>query len=417
MHEVIAFFFVSMLVVAIAVVAQRRVGEQLGQLVFLGLCLRIIGATLRYEVIERAYGGGSDAKQYFFFGKLYAERMANFDFGFFLADEEWGMPHWWGTQFIRSIAGVVVFVLGENLRAAFVLFSCCAFLGQYLVVEAFGNAYGQDRKVEFAKWAWFWPSLWFWPSSVGKEAVLTLGVGLFAYGYVGRKGKFDLKALAGGFFIAAAIRPHVAMLFGLSIAFAEFLRRKRVGPGRKLLSALLMLVVAAASVRVGLSQLGLADADLEGIEEFFEHRAVSTEQGGSRIYRATGVLAIPVAFVNVFFRPFPFEATGIQIFSSAEIWLFWYLVFRSRRGLRAGLKTWRENRFAGLALPVTLGLGFFYGLAFANLGIIARQRTLLLPFLLSLLAIPRGAVAPLVVQGNAMLVRAIRAGPNRGRTE
>ena len=34
-------------------------------------------------------------------------------------------------------------------------------------------------------------------------------------------------------------------------------------------------------------------------------------------------------------------------------------------------------------------LALLYGLAFANLGIIARQRVVVLPFLMSLLAIPR----------------------------
>lgn len=389
MQELIAFLVVAILVLMTGLVAQRRVGGRLGQLILIGLCLRIVGATLRLEVIEHAYGGGSDAKSYFYFGNMYAERMANFDFRFFLGDDDAASPRWWGTQFIRSVTAVVIFLIGNNLRAAFLLFSCFSFTGQYLIVEAFGNAFGKEHRPRLAAFSWLWPSLWFWPSSVGKEAILTLGLGLFTWGYVGKKGSPEWRALIPGLFIAAAIRPHVAMVFGLAMAAGELIGRRQTGARSKILSAVVALVLAAVSIRFGLTQLGLGDADLEGIEEYFEHRSFATEQGGSRIYRARGVLAIPMALVNVFLRPFPWEARGIQIFSGLEIWTFWVVFFLNRHGLAAGLRGWRTNRFARLAAPLGGALAMLYGLAFANLGIIARQRVLVLPFTLSLLAIPR----------------------------
>lgn len=413
MQELLAFLVVSMVVVAIGVVAQRRVGGALGQLIFLGLCLRIVGATLRLEVIEHAYGGGSDAKSYFHFGQMYAERMAQFDFSFFLGDERAIVPKWWGTQFIRSVAAVLVFFMGGNLRALFLVFSCFSFLGQFLVVEAFGNAYGRERRADFARWVWFWPSLWFWPSSIGKEALLTLGLGVFTWGYVGR-GRPAWKALLAGMAIAVAIRPHVAMIFGLSMGVAELLRFRAVSTRTRVMHIMAILLLAGLSVRFGLSQLGLADADLEGIEEYFEHRAFSTEQGGSRIYRARGPLAIPIALVNVVFRPFPWEATGMQFFSGAEIWLFWFVLFRTRRGLGTTLRYWRDNRFTLIAVPLGMALSLLYGLAFANMGIIARQRVLMLPFLISLLAIPRTLPqARVAVQNGGAARFPIRDGPHR----
>src|SRR5689334_5619466 len=119
MHELVAFILVSALIAGAALVLQRRIGGTLGQLVLFGLCLRIIGATLRFEVIERAYGGASDSKQYLHFGGIYAARMADFDFGFLLGDENDPLPRWWGTSFIRSVTAVVVFFIGYNARAAF----------------------------------------------------------------------------------------------------------------------------------------------------------------------------------------------------------------------------------------------------------------------------------------------------------
>ena len=414
MQDLLAFLIVSVVVVAAAFVVQRRIGGRLGQLLFLGLCLRIIGSTLRLEVIERAYGGGSDAKNYMYYGKLYAERIADFDLSFFLGDDQLADSRWWGTQFVRNVTAVVIFFIGDNIRAAFLIFSCFSFLGLYFIIEAFGNACGRDHRSEYARWALFWPSLWFWPSSVGKEALLTLGLGLFIWGYVGRRGTMEWRALLGGLFIAFAIRPHVAMIFALSLAVAEFLRQGPRGTRGKLVTGLAVAVLLAISVRTGLSQLGLADADLEGIEEFFEHRSFSTEQGGSRIYRARGPLAIPVAFMNVFLRPFPWEATGIQILSGAEIWFFWGMLFSYRRGLGAVKRIWRTNRFTVLAAPLGMSLAMLYGLAFANLGIIARQRVLVLPFVVSLLALTRiygPRPAPREEPANGRL--RVRDGPQR----
>jgi hypothetical protein len=414
MLELLVFLIVSAMLIAFAFVAQRRVGGYLGQLLFLAICLRILGATLRLEVIEHAYGGGSDAKSYFRFGQAYAERMAQLDFSFFLGDDRAITPKWWGTQFIRSVSAVVIFLIGPNLRAIFLVFSCFSFFGQYLIVEAFGNAFGRERRADFARWCWFWPSLWFWPSSIGKEALLTFGLGLFTWGYVGRWNRPDWRALLGGLALAAAVRPHVAMIFALSIGVAELLRGRASTSRGRVINALAVLILAGLSVRFGLSQLGLADADLEGIEEYFEHRAFSTEQGGSRIYRARGPLAVPIGLVNVLFRPFPWEARGMQLLSGAEIWVFWFILYRTRRGLSNTLRNWRANRFMIVAAPLGLALSLLYGLAFANMGIIARQRVLMLPFLISLLAIPRTLARTRSTVENGEAARfGIREGPRR----
>jgi len=104
-------------------------------------------------------------------------------------------------------------------------------------------------------------------------------------------------------------------------------------------------------------------------------------------------------------RPFPWEATGISAFSSAEIWIFWVLVFRRRRDIVVAMRGWRENRFLVFAYPVGISLALLYGLAFSNLGIIARQRVVVLPFLLSLLAVSQSTQAPDGIRPSARPLR------------
>jgi hypothetical protein len=63
------------------------------------------------------------------------------------------------------------------------------------------------------------------------------------------------------------------------------------------------------------------------------------------------------------------------------------------------------------AFPLVMGISLMYGLAFANLGIISRQRSIILPFMLTLLAAGRlgrkqpspAAVPSLVVHGGRPL--------------
>jgi hypothetical protein len=387
MEEWFAFTIVAALVLAVGLLAQSRVRDaRLAQFLVLALVVRIIGSTLRYEVLDAFYGGGGDSKLYFFFGRQYADRIRDLDFGFLLGDDTID-GRWWGAQFMKSLTGFVMFVIGDHVRAAFLVFACSAFVGVVLFVEAFGVSYGANRRPAFAKWLWFWPSVWFWPSSIGKESVLMLAIGLVVRAYVGRNGRPLWPMFAAGLLLAAAIRPHVAMIVALSALLAELVRqRPKKLPGNRVLPAIAALVLAGLSVQFGLRQLGLGDADLEGIEEYFENRAAHTEQGGSQISRVSGPLTVPMGLVNVLMRPFPWEARGLTALSSAEIWLLWLLVFNRRQRVRLAIHRWRENRFLVFAFPLGTSLALLYGIAFANLGIIARQRVVIFPFLLSLLA-------------------------------
>ncbi|HXK17611.1 MAG TPA: hypothetical protein VNG33_07405, partial [Polyangiaceae bacterium] len=153
---------------------------------------------------------------------------------------------------------------------------------------------------------------------------------------------------------------------------------------RRITGIVIAGALAAYSLQAGLKQMGLGDADLEGVQEHFEFRAGQTEQGGSRIEKSSGVLAIPMAFVTILTRPFLWEARGVALLSSLEITLFWGIVWLRRRTAWALVKNWRQSAFTRFGAAFSFGISLMYGLAFANLGIIARQRAVILPYLLTL---------------------------------
>lgn len=384
MADLLIFALLAVIALAIGTTwAQRSLRPAWLGVFVAGLALRVVGSTARLEVMDLVYSGVGDARMYFDYGRQYVSQIHDLDFRFLTAE---GSPtgQWWGTQFVRSVCAFVMLITNESFRGTFFVFSLFAFVGFTLCVLAFDEATGQDA-IGHARWVWLLPSLWFWPSSIGKEALMLLAAGMAVYGYVGKQGRSRWVYCALAVVLAGCIRPHVAAVVAMSILVAESARPGPTFSVRRLGGLLIAVVVVVFAVRAGLSQLGLEDADLDGLQEQFEYRSGQTAQGGSKIQVASGPTAIPMALITILMRPFPWEARGIQFLSAAEIAMIWVLIAVRWRGARDLLRDWRQNSYVRFGLPFLLAMSLMYGLAFANLGIIARQRAIILPFLLTFL--------------------------------
>ncbi len=392
MDSFATFLPLAILCLVMSVPIGRRIGGYAGRIFPWAVLARIVGSVARYEVLERFYNGVGDAKRYFGHGMLHAAEIRAGDFSFLVPPDN---RHWWGTRFLENLSGFVIALVGDNIRSGFLVFALFSLGGATLAVLAFRNA-GHDES-RYAPWVLLWPSLCFWPSSMGKDAVMMLGIGMCVYGYVGLNKRMKPLSLIFGIVVLTCIRPHIATIVAMALVGAEFLRTSRAQGGWWRSLGLVGIGVAAAVV--GLSQFGLDISDVEGIQETFEAGAARTSKGGSAIETTAGLAAIPLALVNSLLRPFPWEAHHVfALFASLEVWAFWLYVLARRRMLSAALRDWRGDRLLRFALPVGLLLAFFYGLAMSNLGIIARQRVVILPFLFILVAIrqatPAKAKAP-----------------------
>jgi len=348
-----------------------------------GVLMRMIGVLARYSMIFDIYNGTSDAVGYFQTGRIIADHFRSLDFSI-IGSGMWGEREW-GTQGIRYASGLVLTLVGPSMRGAFLVFSLAAFAGLACTAVAFTRATGNRSAAHAAGLMFFWPSLWFWPSSIGKEAVLLLAVGLVTLGYTGYRGRIKWLTLATGLGLAMAIRPHLAGVLAVSICVAEFATgrwtfRRAIQAG--LTSALALWVVTSS-----LDLLGLGGADLDTMQSFVAHAAGQTNQGGSAFQEVVGGLAVPMAFVNILARPFITEANSTLALASAlEMMLFWLLVFYYGRNLRSVMRTWQSNRLLRFSVPFALLYVLMLGMTFQNAGIIARQRALVMPALLSVLA-------------------------------
>jgi hypothetical protein len=351
------------------------------QLVFVAVVVRIFATLARLAVVLYWYGRG-DALAYYRHGLNMSEGLRAFDFTLFLAS-----PQLWGTSFVQRVTAIVLTFTGPSVKACFLVFSLLPLVGLVLLGVAVCRALPRANHRLLLQLLLFWPSLAFWPSSIGKEALVILGVGLLAHGVIGREVSIRWIPLGLGFLLLMGIRPHIAVLFAVAIVAVEWMKPNAHWSAVQLLRGVLLLGFAGWILLTGLRQLGLEATDIESIQEFVAYRSGKTAAGGSKIAATSGVSAVPMAFVNVLLRPFPWEAGNpLVAISALETVVFWVFVGRNRSRLWVVLLRWRHSRLLRLALPVTIVLTAFYGGYVSNLGILARQRVVVFPFLFMILA-------------------------------
>ena len=388
-YNLLGFLLIGAIALVTAAFVSSRPGFPFPQRLFIGaVVMRLVGSTVRYEVLQRLYDGIGDASGYYAYGLFLAQSVWQLDFTV-LSAEQWfdGPRHWWGTSALRNFSGIVLAIIGPTMRGEFLFFSLLSFAGLTMMALAVYRLAGSRAGITYAAVVWFWPSLWFWPSSVGKESVIFLAIGLVVFGFAGNGDRIRWLPYLAGLAVAFSIRPHVAVALAATTGIGLWL-----GSWRRLTPARLLQTVAIAAVLLitfrGLSsEFGLIDADLEGVQEFVSYRAQQTLFGGSSLGAVpTGILALPRAFINIWLRPLPWDIhNAMALLSAAETALLWFVIYRRRRDLALGLKSWRKHRLLQLAVPLLLLYTMMIGLTFGNLGIIVRQRSPLLPFLFILL--------------------------------
>lgn len=385
---------VAPVLVAISLPFLRRIADRDGlagiyPILVTAFVLKLVMAVPRWAMAFVLYSGNADAGRYDSSAKEILPLYRHLVFP--MSDIAGGA----GTQMIASINAGVYTVIGPSLLGGFVVFSWLGFWGMVGFYRAARIALPGLDGHRYAKFLFFLPSMAFWPSSIGKEAIITLAIGTFVYGaarlFAGRLP--GLLMMAAGSGLAYLIRPHIAGLLVTSAAVALLIR---ASPRRTMLTPLVRTGSAVLVAALGLfvvvqvaEELGVEDT--KSATEVLDERGDNTVQGGSEFQatRVRGPADVPVAFLTVFFRPFPWEATNAQVLIAAAESAFLLLVtLLSYRRIGAALRHWRNPY---VLMSIIYLLGFLYAFSiFGNFGIIARQRVQALPFLLAFLCfVPR----------------------------
>jgi hypothetical protein len=373
--------------------ARRERNARIATILLVALVLKLLGSMVRYLVAVYVYEGSADAMAYHDYGEALA---MNFRAGEF----DTGLDSLSDTNFIRFFTGVLYTVTGPSIHAGFLLYAWLAFWGTFYMYRAFTIAIPDGNRLSYARLLFFLPSMLYWPSSIGKEAWMLFALGLAAFGtarlLTGRAWR-GLVVAGIGLYLAMLVRPHVAGIAGLGLVVAYLLARPprrlgAAGPVVKLLA--LVALVGLAVLLLGKTQAYLLDKGIDpadGVNSVLAESARRTGQGGSSFAAQSAVsspVKLPLAAVTILFRPFLFEAHNAQVAVTAlESTLLLCLTISRRRSVWQALRHPRRRPYVAFVTVYMVAFVFAFS-TIANFGILARERTQLLPFYMVLLAIP-----------------------------
>ncbi len=386
-------------------VSKREDDPWMVGLMGLGLVLKLFGSLARYFTVFVLYNGAGDAASY--------NRYASYQHvlwrqGYVVWEADGKM----GTQNLELITTAVYTIIGPAPLAGFLIFASFAYWGVYLLYRAFRIAVPGGHHRLYAALVFLLPSLLFWPSSIGKEAWLMLWLGVLVLGaakfFTHQPWAFTLMIL--GAMGTSLIRPHITVLLVASLLVAQLFRPagdQAINVLSKAAGIAVLGVAAAILTTQSADFLGIEDLTTQAVTDSIGWASGQTGMGGSAFTPVplTNPLGVPAAIATLLVRPFPWEARGVTMLAQsveglALIALF--VKFRSRlvRVPRLLIK----NPFVAFAAIYSLVFILAFS-GFSNFGIVARQRTLMLPLFLVLLALPLAPSAVTTVRRGRVRAR------------
>ena len=382
------------------VIARRVAGRDsypsLYKIMVWSVVLHLVCASLEIFVVHHFYGGVADFNKYDTQGRILADNWRNGHFtvaGAFLG-------HFINDGAVGVYGGIIMTLVGPNQLAAFFVAAWVAFVGTVFFYKAFSVTFpGVDRR--FYAWLIFlFPSILFWTADVGKESAMMFALGLTAYGMAlvltgFRRGY--LYTLLGGT-IGLVVRPNETVLLVLGFAVAMVVRALAGGQLRRPRGALstigAVVFVVAGILVTGYATIHLFHGGLKngvsGTLSGLSKGNVGTGAGfgSSGVPYSPNPLLYPRDVYEVLLDPFWFNAgSTTQIVASLENTLIFAVFVYSLSRLRYLFRVCVQRPYILMALIYTLV--FFYSFAaLGNLGLIERERSLVLPLLFAVLAIP-----------------------------
>lgn len=287
------------------------------------------------------------------------------------------------TTIIDFISYPFINGLGFSYEMMMMLFTWVGFLGFVYAYLFFKENIPLNvkvfKKVDLLTLILFLPNMHFWTASLGKGAPIFLGLMLFAYAIL--KPQTRMWELIIGSLIVFSIRPHVFLILAGGAVIGFMTGNSAISWKHRTafcLAAITGLFLVQDQI---LAVVNLNDSEnlIGDFIEFTTSRSASLDNAGSGVNMAG--YSLPEKIFTFWFRPLFFDAPGILgVIVSIEN-LIYILLF---------LKIFRKNFFKFLKsapVNVKMSLVMFLTTSFAmtfvmsNLGIIIRQKSMIMYFL------------------------------------
>jgi hypothetical protein len=219
----------------------------------------------------------------------------------------------------------------------------------------------------------------YWTASLGKGSIIFMGIAMVMYGLSYLKGR--KKALIFGLLLIYYVRPHVFLFMAIGIVVGLFTGRQKVPFYQKFI----VFAGSAAAIILMYNQImgfvGLDSGNLiESFDQFSSKRASELAKANSGI--DTSNYPIVLKLFTFWFRPLFVDAPGpVGLIVSFENLLYLYLGLKlfSGKFLKYIAKSSALVKTSGV---VFLATSFALSETLSNMGIIVRQKSMVMYFFL-----------------------------------
>jgi hypothetical protein len=393
----VGIVLVGIILFALSLPIARRLSRyeadpRLVPLLMASLLLHFLGGPAQIFVDNHAYHGVADFSGYVHQGATLSNNFRSFHF----TTQGARLRSVLGDGSVSIAAGIVFAIVGVNEVAAFFVFAWFSWMGSIFFYRAFCITFPEGEHRRYALMLFFLPSLLFWTDDVSKEAVMMLALGVATLGcarvLARRRRGYPLIAL--GIFMGVFTRPDEFALLLVGFTVAMFFRgrdvRRQLRAIRRIGSlaflAVILIVTAILTQKFVHSDASSVSGALHSIGK--NNSGVGAGFGSSNVPYSADPLLYPRDIYTVLFDPLPITARSItQLLASVENTVILVLLLTSLRRFRMVLRAGRSRPYVILAALYSLAFLYVFA-ALGNLGLITRERTLLFPYFLVLLAIP-----------------------------
>ena len=377
--------------VVIQRVAAAEKDQWLVKVLTWSLVLHLLAAPAQILVVQHVYHNIADWNRYTNQGAEMAANLHHFDFS--TAGTQIGKIVNDGS--VSYASGIVMAIVGSDLVATFLVFAWLAFIGGVLYYRAFTLTFGGAGHRRYGYVVFFLPSILFWTGDASKEAIMYFVLSFGAYGAAralrGKRWGFTLMVPC--VVLGALVRPNelVLLLGGFAVAMtARVVAGGGAGPLRRVLGfgfGVILLVVSYSLTQHYLTHGGSLTGQLSATNASNSLNTGGVQSGG--VPYSSSPITFPRDVYEVLFNPLPFDFHGSsELIASAENTIIFVLIIRSFRQLRMVPRASFARPYVLMCLVYSIGFLYAFA-ALGNLGLIERERTMLLPFMVVLLCIPR----------------------------
>ena len=315
---------------------------------------------------------------------------------------------------VALIMAPLAIFIGSSIAGMLLVSGLLGFIGSYLFLRSFQIAGPAGGDMQFlTRVMFFLPGFVFWGSLFGKDSLMFLCLGAATYCLARLTHRLQIGTALGlgiSLGVITIIRPHVGAALGASIGIAWFTSRmSRPGPDAVLVPVRLAfrtaVLVALIAVPIFLLSSMMKFVSIEAVYKDMARRHYVLSSAGddaglgglgsSLPPRLTGdspwefLAYLPEGFTTFIFRPLPFDAHNTQaLVASSEGVLLVAIVLWRLKNLGRSVRTMWSSPY--LTLITTYFFLATTALCFErNLGLIARHKIMVLPFLMLMLAVPR----------------------------